>query len=329
MTVRHETLSLTLAEAHALALAACTAAGADAMTAEALSEATMDVHRHGRHSVGLPHLVDYVEALRAGRINGQARPHWKKPLPAVIESDADGGIAQLGFAVAFDAIVTTAKSLGLVLFTQRNSFTTGELGLYVRRLAEEGLVALAFTNASAMVTPKPGCPPVYSTNPLAFAFPLGAGRAPVVIDQSSSATAFVNIVAAARRGETLPEGIALDRDGVPTTDPVRAMAGALLPFGGHKGANIALMVELMAAGLSGGTWSSEAPRFDGGQHAPDTGLTVLAMLPGADAPERSAAQMAFLQGLGVHVPGLGGKTGDTEIVIDAAVHAALTSRRAD
>ncbi|TIW17972.1 MAG: Ldh family oxidoreductase, partial [Mesorhizobium sp.] len=100
--------------------------------------------------------------------------------------------------------------------------------------------------------------PVYCTNPMSFAAPAADGS-PLVIDQSSSATAFVNIRKAAEDGRKIPEGWALDASGNPTTDPAAAMKGAMLAFGGQRGANIALMVEVLAAGLSGANWSLDAP----------------------------------------------------------------------
>lgn len=277
----------------------------------------------------MPHLVDYLAALKAGRLNGRAQPRLSQPYPAFLESDADGGIAQLGFEIARPRLVEVARTFGLCLFTQRRSFTTGELGYYVRHLAADGLVSMAFTNAHALMTPAVGCPAVYSTNPFAFAYPLGEGVKPIVIDQSASATAFVNIVAAARRGEVLEQGIAVDVSGQPTRDAGQALLGALLPFGGRKGANIALLVEMMAAGLTGGSWSSEAESFQDSGSPLNTGLTVIAMMPGRDAEaamRRAAAHVAFLEEQGVHIPGQKPRADDgAGITLDTAVFDALRS----
>ena len=293
-------------EAERLAIDACLGAGADAESARALARATIAAHRAGRPEVGFAHLVDYLAAWREGRINRQPQPVLERPFGACLSSNADGGIAQLGFDLAFTGLVETARTQGISLFTQHNSFTSGELGYYVRRLADEGLVALAFTNANAFVAPAPGMPRLYSTNPLAFGFPLDDGGRPVVIDQSSAATAFVNLSAAAREGRLLDEGIAIDAAGAPTRDARAGLLGALLPFGGRKGANIALMVELMAAGLAGGSWSVDMPDFQSGSRTLDVGLTVIAIAAGAapgETAERAAAFVARLAAAGVHVPG--------------------------
>ncbi|MFZ1680444.1 MAG: Ldh family oxidoreductase, partial [Rhizobiaceae bacterium] len=129
---------------------------------------------------------------------------------------------------------------------------------------------------------------------------------PLLIDQSSSATAFVNVRAAASAGQVLPQGWAIDRDGKPTTDPKAAMEGALLAFGGARGANVALMVEVLSAGLSGANWSLDAPSILSGDQSPGTGLFIIAIDPEALAPgfsKRLAEQIARLDGYGVHIPG--------------------------
>ncbi|TIS71988.1 MAG: Ldh family oxidoreductase, partial [Mesorhizobium sp.] len=148
--------------------------------------------------------------------------------------------------------------------------------------------------------------PVYCTNPMSFAAPAADGP-PLVIDQSSSATAFVNIRKAAEDGRKIPEGWALDASGNPTTDPAAAMKGAMLAFGGQRGANIALMVEVLAAGISGANWSLDAPWFSGGPDSPGTGLFVLAIEPklvDPDFEQRMKDQLDRLRRrYGVHIPG--------------------------
>jgi (2R)-3-sulfolactate dehydrogenase (NADP+) len=148
--------------------------------------------------------------------------------------------------------------------------------------------------------------PVYCTNPLSFAVPIADGP-PLVIDQASSATAFVRIRAAAEVGEAIPDGWALDVGGNPTTDPAAAMKGALLAFGGNRGANIALMVEMLAAGVTGANWSLDAPSFTEGSESPGTGLFIVAVEPkllDPDFERRAGEQVERLRRrYGVHIPG--------------------------
>jgi (2R)-3-sulfolactate dehydrogenase (NADP+) len=300
-----DTVTLSLAQAQALCEAAALRHGASAETARSLAIAAVRAEAEGQPAVGLSHFLDYLDALDAGRIDGKAQPVLTRPAPALILSDAQGGAAHPGFDLALDDLVVTASTFGLAAFVQRNAFTCGALGPFVARLAEEGLVGLAATNGPALMAGSGGTKPVFCTNPLAFAAPVADGP-PLLIDQASSATAFVSIRQAAREGRPIPEGWALDADGMPTTDPARAIGGALLAFGGARGANIALMVEILAAGVTGANWSLDAPSFTAGGESPRTGLFVLALSPrliDAEFPARLAAQLARLAGYGVHVPG--------------------------
>ncbi len=234
---------LSLAEARDLAQRCCLQAGSSQEVAQALAEATVSAQGHGLASVGFEHLADYLHGFASGRIAGLAKPLITQVAPAMIRCDARAGIAQLGFDQAFGAVCDSTRQLGISLFALHNGFTCGELGYYTRRLAAEGLVALAFCNGPALLTVAGQRQPIYSTNPLAFAAPCGDGRL-LLIDQASSATAFVNLLKAAEAGEAIPEGWAVDAQGAATLSAREAMHGALLAFGGSRGANIALLVEV-------------------------------------------------------------------------------------
>jgi (2R)-3-sulfolactate dehydrogenase (NADP+) len=306
-----EKIILPVVEARKLTIDACMAAGASQAAAQSIADATLSAAQFGREGQGFPHLVDYLASLREGRIKGNAQPIMQKPLPALICLDARGGIAQLGFDLAFDDFVACARNLGIAAFFQKNSYTTGELGYYVRRLASEGLVALAATSGPALMAASPGGKRVYCTNPLAFGAAVDGPQQILVIDQASSATSFVSIVHAAAEGRAIPPGWATDENGEPTTDPSSAMKGALLPFGGYKGANIALMVEILAAGMSGAPWALDAHDFRSGNQCPGAGLTIIAIAADAMDKEfrsRLEAQLGRLEHLGVRVPGRRGAT---------------------
>jgi len=313
------------------ARAALEAAGAGRAMAQSLAEATVAAELRGRGSVGFAHLVDYIDGLKAGRIDGAAEPVSGSPAPAIVEVDARGGIAQHGFDLAFDTLCGRAFELGVASLALRNSFTTGELGHYAIRLAERGLLALAATNGPPLMAPPGVTRSVYCTNPLAFAAP-GVDGPALLIDQASSATAFVNLREAASRGAPIPEGWAVDGQGAPTTDPAAALTGHLLPFGGVRGANVALMVEILAAALTGANWSLDAPSFVTGDHSPGIGLFVLAIAPrghAADLATRLGAHLERLAGLGVHVPGKGKRDGRSPGVATLRLRTEVLARIAE
>src|ERR1700727_2821737 len=317
------TLRFTLEAATDLAARAVRAAGASDEAALSLARATVSANAYGKGSSGLSHLMDYLAALRAGRIAGDAQPLITSPAPAAIHCDARGGIAQAGFDRAFDDLRRRAETFGLALFAQNGSYTTGELGYYPLRLARTGPGAFAATSRPALMTVAGAKTRVYCTNPIAFAAPLDQGP-PLLIDQASSATAFVQLRHYAERGETLPAGWAVDGDGQPTTDPQAALRGALLAFGGARGANIALMVEVMAAGLAGANWALDAPSFISGNRSPRARLLVVALPPpllAPDFPQRLRLQLDRLAKLGVHIPGR--RAAATEIELPDALAAEI------
>jgi len=299
-------MQLSLDQAKGLCRMAALGAGANEEAAQSLTASIISAEAEGLSSVGLAHFIDYLEALEAGRIDGNADPVITRPALAVYLSDARGGLAHTGFDRTIDDLAKAAKLFGVAIFSQKNAYTCGALGYFTGRLAALGMVSFAATNGPAVLAGSGSIKPVYCTNPMSFAAPAADG-APLVIDQSSSATAFVNIRKAAEDGKKIPEGWALDLSGNPTTDPAAAMKGAMLAFGGQRGANIALMVEVLAAGLSGANWSLDAPWFSGGPDSPGTGLFVLAVEPkllDPDFEQRMKDQLDRLRRrYGVHVPG--------------------------
>jgi len=266
--------------------------GADPGAAQVLAEATAEAELVGNRAVGVGHLFDYVDGYEQGRIATGARPAIRRPAPAVIDVDARDGLAQTAFVDVLDELQKAARESGIAALWIRNSFTCGELGYYPRRLAERGFLAVATANSPALMSIGGAREPVLGTNPLAYGIPR-PGKMPVVIDQASSSTAFVNIRRAAEAGDPIPPGWALGPDGEPTQDATAALRGTLLPFGSHRGGNVALLVELLAT-LSGASFSVDAAPFDRGGTSPRIGVFLLAIDPSnfAGSVERIAGQLA-------------------------------------
>ena len=174
--------------------------------------------------------------------------------------DAKYGFAYPALDMALAALPQAARKNGVAAAGIHHSHHCGVAGHPVEHLAQEGLVALLFANTPGAIAPWGGAKAVFGTNPIAFACPL-PGRAPIVVDLSLSKVARGNILAAKQKGEPIPEGWALDADGKPTTDPTAALAGTMLPLGDAKGTALALMVELLAAGLTGANFAAEASSF--------------------------------------------------------------------
>lgn len=283
--------TLDIDEVRRLCVTAAEVAGARGAQARALAEATVAAERRGRSLVGLQHLPDYLEAWRAGRLS-TAEPEVLDVSASLSVVECHGGLAQEAFAVVKARLVEATHEQGVAVTLLRGHFPAGELGYYVRELAEAGLMAVVCGNSPAAMAAAGSRGPIFGTNPLAFGMPDASGRV-LLTDQATSATAWVGLREAAEAGEPLDPGIAVDDQGVETQDAVAGMAGSLLPFGGYKGGNIALLVELLAT-VGGGLFSTETPRFESGDQPPRLGLFVLALSPERIAPgyaERLTAAM--------------------------------------
>jgi (2R)-3-sulfolactate dehydrogenase (NADP+) len=253
------------------------AAGGSREDAKVLARATVEAELVGNRAVGVGHLFDYLDGFRQGRIAVDAQPGVRRAAPAVIDVDAGHGLAQRAFQAAFPDFLEATHQSGLAALWVRDSYTCGELGYYARRVAEQGYIAVATANSPALMSIGGAPKRVLGTNPLAYGIPR-PGTLPMVIDQASSSTAFVNIRRAADNGDSIPAGWALNAGGEQTEDATEALAGTLLPFGGHRGGNIALLVEILAT-LSGASFSLDAAPFDTGSTSPGIGVFVLAIDP--------------------------------------------------
>jgi LDH2 family malate/lactate/ureidoglycolate dehydrogenase len=237
---------------------------------------------------------------------------FSETAPAVIRADAGNAFAPLALERGTPRLAERARELGVAALSLVNAYNVAALWPEVERLAADGLAALAFTASLSYVAPAGGTQPLFGTNPMAFGWPR-EGKPPVVFDQASSASARGEIQVRLRDGREIPEGWAVDRDGQPTTDPAAALDGAQLPFGGHKGSSIALMIELLAGALLGDLFSFEASTVDtAGTGAPRGGELILAFaperfVPGGDRAARLAhAEQLFTRILaqeGTRLPG--------------------------
>jgi len=231
--------------------------GTSSEVASVLADNCARAERDGAKSHGVFRVPGYLSTLKSGYVNGHAQVAVESVAGGFIRVDAGNGFAQPALARARQPLMQAAAKNGIALAAIRNSHHFGALWQDVEPFASEGFIALACVNATARMVPCGGHSPVYGTNPLAFAAPR-AGRPPLVFDLATSALAFGEVRLAAMHGQTLPQGCGVDRDGVPTTDASRIVdGGSLLPFGGYKGASIAMMVELLSAALTGGALSTE------------------------------------------------------------------------
>ena len=274
------TEALTLKEIYALASECLTANGADGENAAALSNTIMTAERDGSYSHGLFRLPAYVASLRSGKVNGQARPKLTTNVSVVIKLHGDNGYAPMAHSVGIPALVKATEKNGIAMLAITHTHHMAALWPEVEAIAAHNLVGLACTPYMPFVAPAGASKPLFGTNPLAFAWPR-PGKMPLVFDMATASMAMGEVQLAAREGHDVPAGTGLDKNGNETTNPKDiAEGGMLLPFGGYKGSAIAMMVELLAAGLVNENFSFEAKEHDIGDGGPPKGgQFILAISP--------------------------------------------------
>lgn len=249
--------------------------------ARSVARALVAAEADGLKGHGLSRLPSYAAQAKVGKVDGFAQPTLARTRPGLIAIDAANGFAFPALALAVGALSDVTRRQGVAAAAIRRSHHCGAAGHTVERLADAGMVALMLANTPAAIAPWGGSKPVFGTNPLAFACPL-TGRPPLVIDLSLSKVARGNIASAKQRGEKIPEAWALDEHGNPTTDPEAALHGTMVPAGEAKGTVLALMVELLAAGLTGSNFAAEASSYlDAKGPPPGTGQLIIAFDPSA------------------------------------------------
>lgn len=269
--------------------------GASREVAAILADNCASVQRDGAESHGTFRIPGYVATLASGWVDAKAVPVVTDAAPGFVSVDAMNGFAQPALAAARSLVTDKARANGIALLAIHNSHHFSALWPDVEPFARDGLLALAFVNSMACVVPHGGQHALFGTNPIAFAAPR-AGADPLVFDLATSAMAHGDVQIAAREGHVLPEGAGMDRDGNSTNSPAAVLdGGALCPFGGHKGSALSMMVEILAAALTGGNFSFE---FDWSGHpgaqTPRTGQLLIVIDPARQAGNSFAARIETL-----------------------------------
>ncbi len=301
--------------------------------AASVARALVAAEAAGQSGHGLRRVAAYAAQAKVKKVNGHARPHIEMTRAATMRVDAAEGFAFPALDLAIERSPDIVAETGVLAIAVRNSHHAGVLGLTVERFAEKGLVALMTANAPSAMAAWGGTKGVFGTNPIAFAAPL-PGADPVVIDLSLSKIARGKVMAAKQKGVPIPEGWALDRDGNPTTDADAALAGTMVPVGDAKGAALALMVEMLSAGLTGANYAYEASSlFDDKGGPPKLGQFMLVLDPKAIGGANALGRLGELAAMigrepGTRLPGRRGlvlrrKASADGLVIDDDVMAAI------
>jgi LDH2 family malate/lactate/ureidoglycolate dehydrogenase len=252
---------------------------ADAVTVAALmSEAELQ----GSDGHGVIRLIPYARRIRAGGINLHPHIRVAKEKAAMALVDGDNGMGHLVMQKAAQIAIAKAKQTGIAWVGTRLSNHAGPASLYARMALAQDMVGLYFAVGNANhLPPWGGLDMLLSTNPIAVAVPAGE-ETPIVLDMATTVAAYGKVKAKAQRGELMPVGWMIDRNGQPLTDPKRAEEGFLMPIGGYKGYGLALVVGLLAGTLNGAAMGSEVIDFNHDDTSvTNTGQAIVAIDPDA------------------------------------------------
>ena len=244
--------------------------GCDLINANALAKTITMAEEDGSSSHGLFRVPGYIASLQSGKVNGNASPNITKTTPVILKCDADNGFASTAHEISLPLLVEAAKTNGIAALSIKGCYHFAALWPETEYLAKNGLVGIACTAFKPSVAPAGAKEAFFGTNPLSMAWPNKDGN-PVVFDMATATMAKGEVMIAARDGHDLPDGVGLDANGQPSNDPKEILKGVLLPFGGYKGSAISMMVELLAAGLTGDVFSYEAQENDNNDGGPPKG----------------------------------------------------------
>ena len=258
--------------------------------ARALAAAEADRQRgHGASRV-----PSYAAQARSGKVDGHAVPQARRLGDSAAVVDARDGFAYPAIELAQQVLRDGLHTSPLAAVAIRNSHHAGVIAHHVEPLARQGYVAMSVCNGPQAIAPWGGRRGLFGTNPIGFAAPR-VRHPPLVIDMSLSKVARGRINVAARAGKPIPPDWAFDADGNPTTDAKEAMAGTMAPIGDAKGAQLALMVEILAGAVSASCFGFESSSYFTADGAPPrAGQLLLAIDPGPFSEGRFGARLEDL-----------------------------------
>lgn len=314
-------VQIALDEIEGTVKSALVAHGAEDWIAAHMADAVRVAESYGNKICGLYYVESYCQQLMSGRVKGDATPDVSRPRAGLVQVDARFGFAQPAFARALPMALAAARECGVATLAVGHAHTCTSLGYFTEQIARAGMIGFGLTNATPIVAAPGGKTRVIGTNPIAFAVPDGKGGVAMQFDQSTTTVALGKITMAKAAGDRIPEGWALDKDGIPTTDPEAALQGSLVSMGGYKGWGFGLMAELLAAGMTGSLASVDVKPLKAPEGAPhDLGQYYMLIDPGAsdafaDRLTRVAETVALDEG--ARIPGAGKTPMDPVDVPDA------------
>ena len=215
------------------------------------TEALINAEQVGAPTHGLSRLKMYCDRINKKVINPKPKIKVKKISQSISQIDANNSIGFVAADIGIKQAIINAKKTGIGLVGIKNSGHYGLSGYYAEQAVKKNLIVFCFTNAPPAIAPHGSKKSLFGTNPICFGSPTSS-KVPFILDTSVSVINRGKIRVAARSGKKIPEGVALDKFGKPTTDAKKALAGVQLPIAGFRGSGLAWMVDILSGVMTGG-----------------------------------------------------------------------------
>ena len=258
MAVAQETL-LKVDNLKGFVTAVCEKAGLPARDAAVMADTLVEADLRNVHTHGVNALTGYARRVQGGGANPRPNVRVVKDALGIAVVDGDAGLGQVVAHFAMEKAIERAGKTGIGAVVARNSSHFGAAAYYAAMALQHDMIGFATTSAGNRIAPIGGRTPVVGNNPMAWAIPSGKEQ-PILLDMAQSVVAAGKLGMAARKGERIPFGWALDRDGKPTDDPAAGSAGLLVPIGGPKGFGLAVVMDVLCGALSGAAFGRELAR---------------------------------------------------------------------
>ena len=220
------------------------------------ADALINAELVGAPTHGLSRLKMYCDRINKKVINPKPKIKIKKISQSIAHIDANNSIGFIAGDIGIKQAIKNAKKTGIGLVGIKNSGHYGLSGYYAEKAVKKNLIAFCFTNAPPAIAPHGSKKSLFGTNPICFGAPTSS-KVPFILDTSVSVINRGKIRVAAKTGKKIPEGVALDKFGKPTTDAKKALAGVQLPIAGFRGSGLAWMVDILSGVITGGNHSGK------------------------------------------------------------------------
>jgi L-2-hydroxycarboxylate dehydrogenase (NAD+) len=246
--------------------------------AKAIAQLMAQADINGSEGHGVFRLPQYIRRIKGGAVNVKPNIRVEREMAGMALVHGDNGMGHLVMKFATEKAIEKAKTAGVAWVGARWSNHAGPASLYASMPLAHNMIGLYMAVGSANhLPPWGGLDMLLSTNPIAVAVPAGEEPA-IILDMATTVAAYGKVKTKAQRGEMMPEGWMMDRQGNPLTDPKRANEGFLLPIGGYKGYGLALVMGLLAGNLNGAAMGKDVVDFNNDDTTEtNTGHTIVAI----------------------------------------------------